>query len=353
MPAPKFKGRGVPVQPKNRYDSQEIIYDENGWETANLKKVPAQFIPDHSKTILARNDSPDVSFTYSLNPYRGCEHGCIYCYARPTHEQLGFSAGLDFETKIIVKHNAPQLLAETLRRKSWQPQVVALSGNTDCYQPIERELRLTRDCLKVFLKYRNPVSIITKNALVLRDLDLLRQLAALNLVSVRISITTMNNRLSRILEPRTAAPAKRLQVIQQLAQSGVPVGVLVAPVIPALNENEIPEILRRAADAGATQATYILLRLPHSLKEIFQQWLAHYFPDRAKKILHALESMRDGKLYQCTFRDRQKGHGPRAQLLQSLFEVSCAKYGLNDRPVQLSTAHFCRTPQQLSLLDPA
>ena len=338
---PILKGRGASYNPPNRYESLALET-----EVDSIGEKPAtRFFIDRSKAILARNDSPDVSFTYSLNPYRGCEHGCIYCYARPTHEQLGFSAGLEFETRIMIKREAPKLLEKVFQSRHWQPQPVGLSGNTDCYQPVEAELGLTRACLEVFLRYRNPVTIITKNALVLRDLDLLRELARLNLVCVALSITTLNNRLSRIMEPRTSAPQKRLEAIKRLSQEGIPTGVMVAPVIPALNESEIPAILQNSATSGARWASYILLRLPHGVKELFVHWLETHFPERKAKIVHALESMRQGKLYCSEFGERQRGSGPRARMIQQLFTMWQKRLGL-DRHVELTTERFTSCPQQ-------
>lgn len=337
-----IKGRGTDHNPPNRYESIFVEYDD-------IEAPRTQFFTDHSKTILAKNNSPDVGFDYSLNPYRGCEHGCIYCYARPTHEQLGFSAGLDFESKIMIKRDAPVLLEKIFRSRAWRPQVVALSGNTDCYQPVERRLQLTRACLRVFLQYRNPVSIITKNALVLRDIDLLSDLANHQLVHVHISITTLDHHLCRILEPRTSSPRRRLEAIARLAQAGVPVGVMVAPVIPGLNDRDIPAILREAARAGAENAGYILLRLPYGLKDLFVQWLRKQVPQKADKVIHQIQSMREGELYQCEFGTRKRGRGPTAQMIQRLFELSCSRHGLKLRPAPLRTDLFRHAPEQIQL----
>jgi len=337
------KGRGATYNPPNRFEPLEIEFDPEWLASEEAPSPATKYFIDTTRDILSKNDSPDIPFTHGLNPYRGCEHGCVYCYARPTHEYLGFSAGLDFESKIIVKPNAPELLAKTFRSSKWQPQVVALSGNTDCYQPIERQLRLTRRCLEVFLHYRNPVGMITKSALVVRDVDLLKKLSALNLVSVTLSITTQNNDLAHHLEPRAAVPARRFEAIEKLAAAGIPVSVNVAPIIPGLNDHEMPAILRAAATAGATHAGFILLRLPHSVKELFRAWVDRHYPERAAKIFHAIQDTRDGHLSDPRFGSRMRGEGARAEAIARLFKVSCKKLGLNETEwPELSTAHFRR-----------
>ncbi|MCB0833180.1 MAG: PA0069 family radical SAM protein, partial [Bacteroidetes bacterium] len=289
----KHRGRSAGFNPANRFDKthtkptfEDVVEQEI--------RVPTQYLADASKSILAKNDSPDIPFTYSINPYRGCEHGCIYCYARPSHEYLGYSSGLDFETRILVKHDAAALLEKEFRNPRWVPEAICLSGNTDCYQPVERKLEITRSLLKVFLRYRNPVRIITKNHLVTRDLDLLSELARLNLVGALISITTLDPELAHRMEPRTSLPKKRLQTIEAMAKAGVPVGVMTAPVIPGLNDHEIPEILRMASEAGATSAGYTVVRLTHSLKELFKDWLAREYPARSEKVIHSIEDTRHG-----------------------------------------------------------
>ena len=300
------------------------------------------YYDDTSRTILSENDSPDIPFVRGLNPYRGCEHGCIYCYARPTHEYFGLSAGLDFETKIMVKREAPRLLAEAFQSRNWKPQVIALSGNTDCYQPVERKLQITRGCLEVCLRFRNPVGIITKNALILRDLDLLQELARLQLVHATLSVTTLDHDLRRKMEPRTSAPERRLDALAQLAAAGIPTGVNVAPIIPGLNDHEIPAILAAAAERGATGAGFVMLRLPYALKELFENWLHTHFPDRAEKVLSAIRDIRNGKLYDARFSSRMSGEGERAEAISRLFEVTCQKYGLNERWQPLRTDLFRR-----------
>jgi DNA repair photolyase len=341
------RGRGAGYNPPNRF---ERLHLEAVDESEEPRSQPTQYYIDSTRSILAKNDSPDVPFTFSLNPYRGCEHGCIYCYARQTHEYLGFSAGVDFESKILVKPDAPELLEQALRRKAWQPQAVALSGNTDCYQPAERRLELTRKCLLVFLKYRNPVSVITKSCLIVRDRDILGKLAALDLVHVQFSITTLKPHLARILEPRAATPARRLEAMQMLSGDGVPIGVSVAPVIPGLTDEEIPAILKESAARGARSAFYILVRLPFAVEELFVDWLQRHKPARASKILNRLREIRGGKLSGSDFDTRKQGEGLFAESIRSLFELSCRKYGLNQTMHELSTRHFTRDAgRQMSL----
>jgi len=340
-----LKGRGTPLNPVNRFEPIEIEADPEWLEQAEEQIVKTQYFNDTSRSILSKNDSPDIGFTYSINPYRGCEHGCIYCYARPSHEYFGLSSGLDFETKIMVKLDAPELLEKAFRDPKWEPQVIAFSGNTDCYQLVERKLQITRRCLEVFLKYRNPLGMITKNALIVRDIDLLRQLAELNLVAVTLSITTLDNQLCRKMEPRTSAPGKKLAAIAQLAAAGIPTGVNVAPIIPGLNDHEIPAILQAAANHGATRAGHVLLRLPYALKELFINWLQQHFPDRANKILHAIQEARGGRLNDPRFGSRFTGEGERVEAIVQMFDVACKKFGLNQKRVRLTTEHFRRSEQ--------
>jgi DNA repair photolyase len=337
---PIIKGRGAATNPANRFERLKIRIEPDWLEGEQDRKIKTEYFIDHSREILAKNDSPDLSFTYSINPYRGCEHGCIYCYARPTHEYLGFSTGLDFETKIMVKRDAPKLLAKKFRSPRWLPQVVAFSGNTDCYQPIEKELQITRRCLEVFLKFRNPVSIITKNALILRDIDILKELTKYDLVRVTLSVTTLDNILARKMEPRTSAPKKRLEALQQLAAAGIPTNVNVAPVIPGLTDHEMPAILKAAAARGVKSAAYILLRLPYSVKDLFLTWLQQHFPDRLHKVLHTVQETRAGRLNDPCFSTRLSGEGARAETIVRMFEMSCKKYGLNQEKFELSTQHF-------------
>ncbi|HUJ73539.1 MAG TPA: PA0069 family radical SAM protein, partial [bacterium] len=312
---------------------------ETGPEYAS-RKVRTEYFVDHSREVLTRNDSPDLPFEYSLNPYRGCEHGCSYCYARPYHEFLGLSAGLDFETKIFAKLDAPVLLEKRLCSRGWQAQGIAMSGVTDCYQPLERQLCLTRRCLEVFLGFKHPVEIITKNALILRDLDLLAELARLRLVRVSISVTTLDAALCRAMEPRAVSPARRLEAIRQLSAAGVPTGVNVAPVIPGLTEQEMPAILAAAASHGAYAAGYIVLRLPYAVKEVFLAWLQEHAPHKAARVRHGIEAMRAGALNDPRFGSRMKGEGVRADLLAQLFRVHCQRLGLRTERTPLATEHF-------------
>ncbi|MED5277728.1 MAG: PA0069 family radical SAM protein, partial [Verrucomicrobiota bacterium] len=298
---PPRLSRGAISNPANRFESLSLENDPDGTDDFELSPVRTEFYRDATKSVLTRNSSPDVPFNLSINPYRGCEHGCVYCFARPTHEFLGFSSGLDFESRIVVKENAPELLRQELAKGSYRPEPIALSPNTDSYQPIERRLKLTRRCLEVFAECRNPVGIVTKNALVTRDLDLLQELANYDAVNVFISVTSLDSELRRILEPRTSPPAARLRAIRELSAAGIPTGVLVAPIIPAINDHEIPKIIAAAAEAGATSAGHVILRLPHAVAPMFGEWLDQHFPDRKDKVLNQVRSMRGGELYESQF----------------------------------------------------
>jgi DNA repair photolyase len=338
----RLPGRGTGENPENRYERTHVEPDEEGGEGA----PPTVFHRDASRSILAENDSPDVGFRFSLNPYRGCEHGCIYCYARPTHEYLSFSAGLDFERRVTVKLDAPQLLRQAFLSPRWQPQTVALSGDTDCYQPVDRQLRLTRGCLEVFKEFRNPVAVVTKSALVTRDVDLLADLAAHSAVHVRVSITTLDGALARRMEPRAAQPEMRLEVIQTLAAAGVPTGVMVAPVIPGLTDEEIPRILLAAASAGAASASWVLLRLPTPVDALFADWLERHFPERRERVLGRLRTCRGGRLDDRRFGHRMRGEGRYAEHIKRLFDVAQHRTGL-DRPLPpLNTSAFRRPSVQ-------
>lgn len=347
MDNPNIKGRGSQFNLPNRFEKIYIEHDakENS-EYFDVdfeeKKIPTQYFNDHTKTILAKNESPDLGSGYSINPYRGCEHGCIYCYARPTHEFLGFSAGLDFETKIMVKKYAPKLLEEAFMKKNWEPQAIFFSGNTDCYQPIEKKLQITRECLEVFLKFRNPVAVITKNALVQRDIDILRELAKLNLIRVVISVTSLKKELQRIMEPRTSTPEKRLQTIETLASNEIPVGVNVAPIIPGLTDEEVPSILKAASERGASSAGRVVVRLPYAVKDMFTDWVRKNFPDRANKILNRLKELHGGKLYDSEWGKRMTGEGEWADTIGKIFRANCNKYNLNKESRPLSTDLFRR-----------
>lgn len=334
------RGRGSRQNTANRFEHTRVEHDPMATDEAPA--LQTEIYDDKTHSILSKNDSPDVPFTYSVNPYRGCEHGCVYCYARPTHEYLGFSAGLDFESRIVVKREAARLLAKQFESKSWQPQTIAMSGNTDCYQPLERDLEITRQCLEVFLKYKNPVSIITKNQLILRDLDILSELAKEKLVSVHLSITTLNPKLARILEPRASQPESRLETIKKLADNNIPVGVMLAPVIPALNDMEIPNILRAAREHGATSATHQVLRLPLAVKDLFADWLDQHFPERKAKVMSRLLSLRHNQLNSSRFGERMKGTGAFAAQIAQMFDLYCAKHGFNQSQTDLDEQKFER-----------
>ena len=348
---PPQRGRGAPINPPNRFEPLSYSRDPE-WNDLEDPALETQFFKDTSRSIITYNDSPDVGFDASINPYRGCEHGCIYCYARPTHEYLGFSAGLDFESKILVKEDAPELLRRELSSPRWKPQVLAISGVTDSYQPIERRLQLTRRCLQVLAEFRNPVVIITKNHLVTRDVDVLGELARYEAVRVFLSITTLDGSLSRVMEPRASHPTRRLAAIEALSQAGVQTGVLVAPVIPGLTDHELPSILAAAVQAGAKVAGYVTLRLPHGVGPLFEQWLGQHFPDRKDKVLHRIRAIRGGKLNDPRFNSRMRGEGIFAEQIRSLFALACRKAGIDGRGPALSTAAF-RTPShgQLSLFE--
>ena len=356
-PSGAVRGRGAAVNPRNRFERIEIDFEPGESVAERGDAPPTELFRDESRTILSRNDSPDIGFEYSLNPYRGCEHGCIYCYARPTHEYLGFSAGLDFESRILVKERAPELLREALLSPRWKPQVIVLSGVTDPYQPIERKLRITRRCLEVLAEFRNPVAIITKNHLVTRDLDLLQELNRFQACGVYLSITSVSASLSARMEPRASTPRRRFDALRELSAAGIPCGVMTAPIIPGLNDDQIPAILEAAAEAGASRAGYILVRLPHGLRELFSDWLATHFPDRRDRVLNRLREARDGNLNDPRFHHRMKGGGEYAEQIGRLFETVRRRVGLggggNGRTGSPSTAAFRRRTDQRSLFDEA
>jgi DNA repair photolyase len=338
-------GRGTTLDPPNRFDALHLepASDPDAFEEdADVAPTPTRFYRDASRTVLAENQSPDIGFRYSLNPYRGCEHGCIYCYARPSHEYLGFSAGLDFERRIMVKEDAPELLRRTFSSRRWRPEVVALSGNTDCYQPIERQLGLTRRCVEVFAAFGNPVAVITKSALVARDADLYADLARRNAAHVAVSVTTLDGELARRMEPRAARPERRLDAIAALAAAGVPTSVMIGPVIPGLNDAEIPRILEAAARAGARGASWVLLRLPQPVDALFDAWLAERFPDRRARILHRIRETRAGNITDSTFGRRMRGQGAYAEQIAALFAAAARKHGLDGPLPDLSAAAFRR-----------
>ncbi|HEU6446901.1 MAG TPA: PA0069 family radical SAM protein [Verrucomicrobiae bacterium] len=341
--------RGAPENPANRFEKIHLEPDEE-WNPDEDISPKTQFLVDHSKTAIAYNNSPDIGFDASLNPYRGCEHGCIYCYARPTHEYLGFSSGLDFETKIMVKQNAPELLRSELSSPKWKPQILVMSGVTDCYQPVERKLKLTRRCLEVLAEFRNPVAIITKNFLVTRDIDVLSELTKFNCASVCLSVTTLDMELRKVMEPRTSPPQARLNAIRKLAEAKIPVSVNVAPIIPGLTDHEIPAILKAAREAGAISAGFTIVRLPYADKTLFENWLERNFPDRKEKVLNRIKAMRGGKLYDAQWGKRMRGEGIFADQIEQMFEVAYRKAGFRHSRHELSTGHFRRPGgNQLSL----
>lgn len=343
------RGRATGLNPANRFERLRVVPDEPA--DADSPSVATQYLRDASRTVLSTNDSPDVPFDVSLNPYRGCEAGCSYCYARPTHEYLGFSAGLDFESRILVKEDAPELLRRELARPSWRPRPIGLSGVTDPYQPIEHKLGITRRCLEVLAECRNPVMVVTKNAKVRRDIDLLRELARHDAVSVAVSITTLDAGLVARLEPRTTHPQRRLDAVHELNEAGVPAGVLVAPIIPAITDSEVPAILEAAAAAGARFAGYTVLRLPGAVEELFTAWLEEHFPERRDKVLNRIRAMRHGDLNETRFGARMRGDGIWAEQLRAVFDLHRRRLGLDRRTIRLSAAAFRRPapPGQLSL----
>lgn len=347
---PRRSGRGARRNVPNQYERLHLDVDPGALDEAERESVETVYLRDPTQKILSENDSPDVPFNHGLNPYKGCEHGCPYCFARPSHEYWGLSAGVDFETKIFVKENAADLLSAEFQKERWEPQVVALAGNTDPYQPVERELEITRSCLKVFLKHRNPVSIITKSGLIRRDLDVLQEMAERDLVSVAVSVTSVDDRLAGKLEPRAARPSLRLQTIEALADANVPVGVLAAPLIPGLNDEEIPSILDEASDRGARYASYVLLRLPGAVEDVFIDWIEDHFPDRKNRILGRIRDLRNGRLNDPEFGSRMRGEGEWADLYRQLFHKARRDAGLHQSGPTHATDQFRRLPGgQLSM----
>ena len=335
---PVVAGRGTNHSPPNRFESRAFEVDPESLDP-DEPGPRTQLIDDASRSIVATNDSPDVGFDASVNPYRGCEHGCVYCYARPSHEYLGYSAGLDFETKILVKRDAPELLRKALSAPGWKPRMVAMSGVTDPYQPAESALRLTRGCLEVLRDFRNPVGVITKNRLVTRDADVLGELAEHGAAAVFLSVTSLDRSLQRVMEPRTSTPAGRLDAIRRLTAAGIPAGVMVAPVIPGLTDHEVPAIVEAAAQAGAVAAGWVMLRLPHGVRELFEDWLGAHFPDRRERVLNRIREVRGGELSDSTFGRRQRGSGEYARQIEALFKAAVRKARLPGMP-KLSTSAF-------------
>lgn len=342
VPWRSVRGRGALSNADGRFESRRHQIVDDGWGglDAELPALKTSIIVDRTRTIIARNDSPDIPFEQSINPYRGCEHGCVYCFARPSHAYLGYSPGLDFETKIVAKPEAARRLEKELRQSGYRVSPIALGSNTDPYQPVEQRLRITRGILEVLVAFQHPFSIVTKSALIERDLDILAPAAANNLVQVFISLTTLDRTLARQLEPRAAAPQRRLETIRRLAAAGIPVGVLTAPMIPALNDPEMETLLEAARDAGARWAGYVLLRLPHEVKDLFQEWLAQHAPLKAKHVMSLVRQARGGKENDPNFGRRMRGQGEYAQLIARRFRLACQRLGLNQDDRPLDTSRF-------------
>ena len=336
-----FKGRGAQFNPHNKFIKNSYVQEfPEVIDEPILQKENTEIIYSYPKTIINKLENTDIGMAYSVNPYQGCEHGCVYCYARNSHEYWGYSAGLDFERKIIVKKNAAELLEKEFSHKNWKPQPIMLSGNTDCYQPIEKELEITRSILKVCLKYKHPISIITKNSLILRDIDVLTELAEMNLVHVMISITGTDEKMRLLLEPRTSTYKNRIEVISKLTKHGIPCGVMIAPIIPGINHHEIPKVMEQAGLAGATNASMTIVRLNGSVEHIFKDWLIKNFPDRASKVWNQISSCYTGKVGDNRKSVRIKGEGVVAESIRQLFEVSKAKFMQNSKEFQFQTNEF-------------
>ncbi len=337
----KNHGRGAAINTPNRFMKSTVVADyEEGLDELQAFSNETQWLKENAKTIVNKVTSTDVGMAFSLNPYQGCEHGCIYCYARNTHEYWGYSAGVDFEQKIIVKHNAPELFKKHISAKNYSPEPISLSGNTDCYQPAERTFKLTRQLLSTALAFNQPIGIITKNALILRDLDILSEMAKKQLVCVYISITSLDESLRRMLEPRTVTAARRLQTIQALSKQGVPVGIMTAPIIPGINEQEIPHLLKAAADSGALYAGHTIVRLNGAIQHLFKEWLFRTMPDRAEKVWHLIESCHGGTVNDNQFGRRMRGDGPVAEMIRKQHQLFCKKYSLNKTRFQFNTSAF-------------
>ncbi len=355
MAADVRRGRGARSNATGRFETERREVVDDGWDgLAEQRPLRTEVRQEKARSIIARNDSPDISFDQSINPYRGCEHGCSYCYARPTHAYLGHSPGLDFETRLYAKTNAAEVLRTELSSRRYVPKTIALGTVTDPYQPIERHYRITRDILQVLEDARHPVGIVTKSALVVRDIDILERMARHDLVKVALSVTTLDAKLARSMEPRASTPGKRLEAVRQLAAAGIPAQVMVAPIVPGLNDHEIESILEAAREAGVHEAGYVMLRLPLELKDIFREWLATDHPDRAQRVMHLLQSMHGGRDYSAAFGLRQRGSGPYAEQVSARFHLALRRLGLNQRRLRLRTDLF-RPPsgaeRQLGLFD--
>ena len=338
------RGRGALSNREGRFEAEQSEWFDDGWGTADEELAPlrTQLIRDKSRTVLSSNVSPDIGFNRSLNPYRGCEHGCVYCYARPTHAYLGLSPGLDFETKIFIKPDAPALLRKELSRPSYQPEPIAFGANTDPYQPAEKQLKITRELLKVTLDFRQPVIVITKSALVVRDMDILSEMAGHGLIKVVLSVTTLDRKLARRMEPRAATPAKRLAAIAALHRGGVPVGALNAPIVPAINDHEIEDLVQACAEAGAESAGYVLLRLPLELKGLWREWLQRHYPDRVERVMRHIREARGGRMYDSSFGQRMVGSGPYAEMIARRHRLAVRRHGLDRHETALDVTHFRR-----------
>ena len=350
----EFHNRGALISPANRFEKISFERDESatfyGGSDEEYPVAKTEFFKDSSKSIISYNDSPDIGFETSLNPYRGCEHGCVYCYARPTHEYFGLSSGVDFESKIFVKTEAAQLLKKELAHPKWKPQVIVMSGVTDCYQPFEKKFEITRRCLEVLLEFRNPVGIITKNKLVTRDIDIFKQMAQYDGVCVTVSVTSLDPKIARAMEPRASTPENRLAAIEALAGAGVPVTVNVAPIVPGLTDHEIPSIIKKCAQLGVRGAGYTVLRLPYAVKDLFEAWLKEYFPDRKNKVLNRIRELRGGSLYDSGFGQRMRGQGLFADHIRDMFDMSVKRAGLSGRRIRLSAASFHNPFQKQMML---
>ena len=343
----QIRGRGARSNRSGRFETEVREAFDDGWtvDDALATAIATSVSPERAKTIITHNDSPDVGFSASINPYRGCEHGCIYCYARPAHAYMGLSAGLDFESKLFFKPEAARLLERELSDPRYKPEIIHIGGNTDPYQPQERKLRVTRQVLEVLERFNHPFSIISKSALILRDLDVISSMSTKNLVRVAISITTLDRRLARSMEPRAATPEKRLEAVRRLAGAGVPVIVMFAPCIPGLNDHEMEAVLQRAAEAGARGAGYVALRLPLEIKDLFEEWLATDHPDRASRVMSLIRQIRGGKAYDSQWGKRMKGEGPIAALMSRRFATAKQRYGLAEPLPPLDLTHFRIPPQ--------
>ncbi len=340
------RGRGAKSNPSHRFSAYDLSFEDDGWDSlADLPALMTEIFTETPKSIISRNQSPDISFDRSINPYRGCEHGCTYCYARPAHAYMGLSPGLDFESKLFIKPNAAALLRQEFSAPSYSPRTIALGANTDPYQPIERTYRITRSLIEVMAEFRHPFGIVTKSGLVTRDIDLLQPLAELGLVKVALSVTTLDGKLARAMEPRAATPAKRLATIEALAKAGIPTVVMIGPVIPGLNEHEIENILKAAASAGAKEAGYTMLRLPFEVKGIFKDWLEKAYPDRFAKVMSHVRDVRGGRESSAQFGERMTGSGPLAWLIGRRFQLACQKLGINTTRVKLRNDLFARPPK--------